>query len=267
MVDLITFRSRILSAAPRWLQGFWGSRLLYAIGVVFDALIDWASYAVHLRYASWCASHLPDALAMHGRNRGIVRGFEEPAVPYAARLQRWIQDRKRKGNLYTTMDQLAGYLTRYDVTIRCVNLNGAWLTRLPDGTREYHRASPSNWNWDPHTDEWSRYWVIIYPPIDLWVDEGYFDSDEYFGDGGQIGSTITQDQADSLRAIVLAWNPPHACPSHIILALDSESFDPAGAPGAPLPTVDWETWADYDGSDNAYSTRLDTGRYCTGIDP
>ena len=265
MTDLITFRDRLYQACPSWLRGWWGSRLLYAIGVQFDALVDWASFAVHVRYPSWCARNMPDALAVHGRSRGIRRGFAESAQSYAARLSLWWPTRRQKGSLYALMDQLAGYMTGYAVPIRCVNLNGAWMTRNTDGTREYHRSTPTNWAWDTLTTSWSRYWVIIYPPSSLWTDEGVFgDEDGYFGDGGQVGSTITQEQADTLRAIISEWNPPHARCEYLILAFD-RTFDPAAAAGHPMPTTDWVEWSGRDGSDNCVGTRLVTARYCSGV--
>lgn len=265
MSDLITFRDRLAQASPRWLRGWWGSRLLYAIGVLFDAMLDWASYAVHVRYPSWCAIHMPDALAVHGRDRGIRRGFAETAASYAVRLSMWWPTRKQKGSLYALMDQLAGYMTGYDVVIRCVNGNGAWFTRNADGTREYHRASPTNWNWDNlNSTGFSRYWVIIYPPTNLWISEGKWGSSGKWGDGGRWGSTISADQADTLRAIIAEWNPPHACCWTLILALATSSFDPTTAlsdPGVPGGT--WGKW-----HSNLVSfdlpARLGTARYGNG---
>lgn len=268
MSDLITFRDRMAQAAPRWLRGWWGSRLLYALGIIFDAVCDWASYAVHVRYPSWCAVHMPDALAAHGRNRGIRRGFAETAASYAARLAMWWPTRKQRGSLYALMDQLAGYMAGHEVKIRCVNLNGAWYTRNADGTREYHRATPSNWSWDAYTGAFSRYWVIIYPPSSLWTSRGTWGSHstETWGDASvnaTWGSTMTAEQAATIMAIITEWNPPHARCSHVALALDPASFDPtaaAGSAGLPSASEPWINWGLDDAGDYA-AIRLSTGRY------
>jgi hypothetical protein len=257
--DLITVRDRVVQAAPRWLRGWWGSRLLRTIGTQFDSLIDWAAMAVRVRYASWAAGNAPDALAVIGRERGIRRGFVEVGADYAVRLQGWIDARKNKGGRYTTMDQLAGYLSGFAVKMRVVNCNGAWCTRNADGSREYHRASPSNWNWDGHPEKSSRYWVILYPPADLMTDEGDWGDAGTWGDGGTIGTTASPELVASIRAIVAEWNPPHAICAGIIIALDPTSFDPTGS-GAGYPDGTWGEGT-HVVAGNRESSRLETARY------
>lgn len=260
---LITFRDRLYQACPVWLRAWWGSRLLYAIGLMFDALLEWANMAVHARLASWCASNALDALAVHGRDRGIRRGFAESATSYAARLSTWWEARKQKGSRWATMDQIAGYLSGYSVTIRTVNGNGAWCTRLPDGTREYHRSSPTNWDWDGNAAAWSRYWVILYPPATLWTDDGAWDDPGTWDDGGTWDTTATPDQVATIRAIVKEWNPPHAKCAGILIALNSVDFAPDGS-GAGFPAGDWGTWGHLNAG-NYETVRLGTVSYWDGI--
>ncbi len=261
--DRMTFRDRAEHACPKWARGWWLSRLLYAIFVQFDALVDWANYAVHLRYPSWCAEHCPEALAIHGRSRGIRRGFAESGAAYAARLVQWVPGRKRRGNLFVLMDQLAGYLSGFAVTIRCVNINGAWCTRIPDGTREYHRADPTNWDWDGNTAAWSRYWVILYPPADLWTDDGTWDDPGTWDDGGTWDTTATPDQVATIRAIVAEENPPHAKCAGILISLNGTDYSPLGS-GAGFPAGDWGTWGHLDGT-HYEAVRADETSYWDGI--
>ena len=274
-MSLITIRDRMAQAAPSWLQGYWGSRLLYAIGLHLDAMVDWASAAVHARFPTWCATNMPDALVVHGQDRGIRRGFAESLVAWAARLAMWWPTRRQRGSLYAMMDQLAGYMSGYSVKMRAVNLNGAWMTRNADGSREYHRASPSNWLWDVFTAQWSRYWIIVYPPSNLWVERGSWGDNagktwaDMGANGGTFDTTITTDQVDTIRDIVSEWNPPHARCLWVILATDPASFDPPAPPdsaGLPGNTTPWTDWGLEQGG-HYQAIRLQTAHYMIGMEP
>ena len=247
-----------VAAAP-WLRRTWLLRLLYAIATQFDACIDWAVYGLKARYPSLAPS---DALPVLGRERGIRRGFAETLTAYATRLVLWLISRKFKGNAYALMDQLAGYLAGYSVVIRVVNMNGHWWTRNADGTRTHHVEGSSNWLWDGFTTAYSRYWVIVYPPADLWVSRTW--------GGGQLwgqadctwGSTATPEQIATLQAITDEWNPPHASCYGTLLALDPSSFGPTGS-GTGFPDGTWYAWHK-DAAGVAVENRLQTARYCDG---
>lgn len=224
---MIAFRDRLpeLARAP-WLQRYWLYRLLYAFALHVDALWDWVVLGMLARYPTHAP---PDALPVLGRERGIRRGFAESLDAYAARLLRWLPDRKIKGSPYALMEQLAGYFTGYSVRIRVVNAAGSWYTRLSDGTYEWYSASPSNWDWDGDTASWSRYWIILYVPTALWSPEGLWSNPGTFGDGGVWGSSMAYEQGQAVKAIVRDWNPPHARCEDIIITWDATSFAPTGS--------------------------------------
>lgn len=228
-----TFRDSIRRIVPPWLAGLWGYRLLYSLAVQVDALGDATAAGAHLRFPN---VYSPESLPLLGRERGIVRGFDESPEGYAARLRRWLDDHRRKGNPYTLMRQIQGLLTGHAVTLRIVNNAGAWYTLNADGSTEYHYGA--NWNWDGHPEEWSRFWLIIYPPPDLWARGGTWGDGGKWGDGRTWGSTATSAQMDTIDTIIKDWRAPHSVCVNVIVVFDGTAFAPTDT-APPLPDGTW----------------------------
>ncbi len=266
---MIALRDRIFTIARApYFRRFWLYRLIYAIALHFDAMIDWAVMALKARYPEWCATDLPDALPILGRERGIRRGFSETAQAYAQRLVLWLVSRRIKGSPYALMDQLAGYLTGHAVRIHVCNNAGTWYTRDVDGLRSWRRATPTNWNWDnePANGRWSRYWVIIHVPDTLWAPKGKMGSTgaKVGARGKAVGLSCDAEQGRTLRAIVREWNPPHARCEWIILSFDPVNFEPNLAPlYSGMPDGTWTKWG-IEKAGHYVPARVDTGRYAAG---
>ena len=243
---MIALRDRLpeIARAP-WLQAQWLGRLLYSFALHFDALIDAVVLGVKARSPSLAPS---DALPVLGRERGIRRGFFETDAQYAERLRMWLLSRRIKGSPWALMDQLAGLLTGYSCKIRCVNGGGMWFTRNTDGSRECHRANPSNWGIGGR----SGYFVVVYLDAGPWVPQTTWGAAGLaWGESGKTwGTSATPEQIETMRAIIREWTPPHAKCHLLILAFDSASFDPTGS-GAGYPDPSWMYWAN----------RLPTARY------
>lgn len=223
MSDLFTFRDALTKVVPPWLQGFWGTRYLYALGVQIDAMGDALRAGVKLRFPN---VYSDESLALLGRERGIKRGLFESAEAYALRLDRWLDDGRTKGNPWNLMHNVQAYLAPHGVRLRYVNNLGFWRTLNADGTREYTRSSA--WNWDGNATPWSRFWLVIYPPAALWERDGVWTNDEFWGDDGTTwGSTASPEQVESVRAIVADCMGPHSQCENIIVAFDDAAFDPA----------------------------------------
>lgn len=247
-------------AAPFLLLGD-GGTFLDVLGTAIDA---------HARAAlegsrAWLPGLAPDdALPYIGRDRRIVRGFAESPNSYVGRLVRWLDDWKKAGNAYAMMRQLRGYLSPFAVRIRVVNNGGTWYTLNADGTTEYRRTKPApNWNWDGATSAWSRFWVILYPPAELWEPSSPLGSGGVLGEGRTIGTTATREQVATVRALVRQWKPAGSRCPYIIIAFDPASFDPEGPPGPPLPDGDWKRHGK-GGSGPRVRGRLATARYWKG---
>lgn len=264
----ISFRELILRMAPPWLNEEIGSRLLYAIGAQLDAMGDQLWAGMDASKPDYAALYCEEALAVIGRDRRIYRGFDESPENYAKRLIRWLDDWPVAGSAYAIMQQLQGYLSGHEVRLRVVNSKGAWRTLNADGTREYHRAAPTNWTWDTSdSSKPTRFWVVIYPPSTLWLpgpswgDPALW-SGAWGSSGYTIGSTATPDQVRSVRNIVSEWKDAASKCDRIVLAFDPDSFDPMSTPGAPMPDGTWGSFSN--SSEPRGKARLATARYWRG---
>lgn len=262
-----TFRDTLLRVAPNWLaqgleDGRESARYMYLIGLLFDLFAERTRQGILARFP---ATAPESALPLIGKDRRIIRGFEEPADSYRERLRIYLDTWRTAGNGFTLLDQLAAYLTGYEVRMRLVDDRGNWYTREPDGTR-VHQFAQHNWNWDGESVDhggaaWSRGWLIIYPPAELWTAEDVWGSGTW-GDGGVWGMTAASEQVRTMRAIVRQFKPLHVKCMWMIFAWDPASFDPA----SPEPDGTWEHWSTHVGSVHR-PARLDTASYADGTKP
>lgn len=259
------FRELIQRFAPPTLRGFVGSRFLYSIGLQIDALGDLAWEGIRNRFPEEALKvGNTDAIGLIGRDRRIYRGPDEPYDVYVGRLLRWIDDWRMAGSAFSVLAQVQAYLTPNAQRLRLVNNAGCWYTLEPDGTRTYQRSAPANWDWDTHTEWWSRFWLIIY------CDAHYpFAVGPNWGDPGFVydptktwGTTATPAHVASIRAIVQDWKSAHSKCQNIIIAFDPASFDPKSSPGAPMPDGTWGHWSN--SSVPSGRSRLATARYWKG---
>lgn len=254
------WRGMITALAPTFLQGPYAQKFLYAPGLILDAVTEFAIEGVNARYPT---IGTPTALPFIGRDRGIIRGFDEPDASYASRLLRAIDDWTTAGNYQSILNQVRGYLTGYAVLARMVNTRGTWASLTSDGVFSLVRRV-GNWNWrNESPEQWARSWLVLYPPSDLWVAEGTWGDGQKYGDGGTWGTTATSEQVASVQQICRTFKPGGTRLDWIIIALDPSSFDPAGAPGAPLPDGTWGWWGK-DVSGVVRPSRLASARYWDG---
>jgi len=254
---MLTFRDTLLRIVPRWLQGYWSSRYLYAFGVILDAIADTYVAAVKFRFPG---VYSPESLPPLGKERGIRRGLEETDEAYALRLSRWWEDRKRDGHPYALLHQLQGVLFPHRPRIRVVNQGGTWFTLNEGGSTEIHRRE---WDWDGDADAWSRFWVIIYPPPELWTPRGKWGDGSKWGEG-TWGTSAMRPQIETVRTLVRTWQGAHSRCEKIIIAFDPSSFDPDTTPPEALPDGKWGRWAKDDGTGAYVPARLKTARYWRG---
>lgn len=239
---VITFRDSVVAMAPRWLRGTWAGRFLYVMGLHLDAMTDALTASIEMRFPGFYSE---ESLPLIGRERRIRRGFAESGPAYAGRLRKWLDDHRRHGNPYTLMRQLQGYLFPFAVRLRVVSNIGTWYTLGSDGSTSHRLSSPANWNWDGSAAEFSRYWVILYPPASLWVRDGTWgDGETWNGRPNETwGSTATPEQVAAVKAIVNEWNPPHAKCMGVIVCFDATIFDPTAAAGPPMPDGTWASFS------------------------
>jgi hypothetical protein len=253
----------------RWMMPSWlssaddGLQVQHSLGITIDAQAERTYQGVKARFPDHCPA---DALPPMSRDRKIIRGINEPADAFAERLIRWLDDHRVRGNPYALLDQLQAFL-QTAMVIRTVDNRGNWFTIDADGNRSA-LIDQGNWDWDGDTASWSRFWVILYPPSTLWLqdDPAWGDADLWGGEWGRAGytwgSTATSDEVDGVRTIIRQWKPAGTLCLWIILAFDPTDFDPAnGSP--PNPDGDWGQWHEA-GSDPAVPVREENASYWDG---
>ena len=248
------FRDTVRRISPRWLQAHWGSRLLYSFGIHLDTWGDALTYGVKARFPNVYSA---ESLGVLGRDRQITRGLFETDETYGARLTRWLDDHRRRGNPYTLMRQIQAFLAPYEVPMHVVT-KGAWYSLDGDGYPSYTTA-PGVWDWNNQPESWSRFWIILYPSPELWVADGAWTSaTPWTADGTVFGCNATVAQVESIRSLVADWRGPHARCVNIIVSFDEDAFNPDSA---PLPDG---TWGHYWDTASLSANRDPRGTYWKG---
>lgn len=242
---MTTFRTSIERISPPWLKKYLGyaPRFMYTPALIIDGLLDGLTQGLK---AKMPGIGTPTAFTYIGRDRGIVRGPSESEAGYAARAVAWLDTWRIAGSPFAIMDALAGYISPDTMVMRVVDNTGNWYTRAADGTRSFYRASPNNWDWDSEPTKWFRYWVIMYPDgvweqpkawgdPDLWTTGLWGEPGEVWGVEGLSGANITD-----MRKLIRKWGPAGPYCVNLILAFDNAMFDPTSAPGAPMPSGNWD---------------------------
>lgn len=262
-MSFLTFRAIRKRLAPRWLTEGDGELVGYALDRMRDGFVQRTLMGLLARFPEAAPA---DALEALGRDRRVVRGLSETDAAYAARLLRWLDDRKRAGNPFALLQKLAEY-TGPLPSFRTVDARGNWYSRTSAGV-ESVLLKQENWDWsgEPVGERWSRFWVIIYPnglwtgTADDWGAVTGPDWGDPVDNAFTWGSTATHDQVATVRGIISDWKPAGTRCVNIILALDPASFSPA----APEPDGLWERWSKNVGGVQV-PARLSTARYWDGV--
>lgn len=244
-----TFRNIAEEISPPRLVTFKAVRMVYSfIGVPLDTIAEASEQASLARFPM---SAPEDALVLIGRDRGIVRGPNEPSISYRQRLLLWLEAWKGAGVGGAMLDQIAGFITPATARIRIWTQLGVVYTREVDGTLTIEHVDSSDptagWNWDNRPDLWARFWLVIYSLSGgPWTREPVLGTPaHYIGEriptGGSIGSSATVSDVESIRSIVNQWKPAASKCPYIMVAFDAAAFAPTDS-APPLPNG---TWAEY----------------------
>lgn len=198
---------------PPWLLRTEGLRLIGGIADVIDDHRDRLVAGVKLRFPGLYTLEGVDRI---GRERRLRRGPAEDAEVFAARLQRWWEDHRTRGNGYALLEQMLAYLVGtlappYDV----VSYLG--VRHVMDATEVITRDTIT-WGTDG-SGLWAQVWVFLYTSA----------------------SSVTDEVLESYAAIVRDWLPAHAIGTLVVLHPDTRLWD------YPQPVPDWADdwdWAD-----------------------
>lgn len=247
-------RHHILSTqwVPWWLTGPNRGRLLWSVGATLDAAIMWAQRGMVERLPLNCSE---EALPHHGTDKGIRKGFAESVESYRYRLTKWRQFQARKGHAYGVLEAIQAYFLPQVPTVRMVTSSldwAQWWTRDGSGVESFHKADPSNWDWDSlevvpggnPLDAHRRFWIIIYQPnadpLSLFPALGTSAQQSGLltrGTGGTVAA------AGDLLYLANEFKMAGTWCSGIIIAHDAASFSPSGS-GAGYPDGRWYRYAD-----------------------
>ena len=265
----LSFRETLNAYLPPFLRTSYAYRYMWTIASLADAGVEFAYQGF---YAKLPGYGTPTALPLIGRDRVMRRGFDESDESYGARLAQWLPTKRTMGNAFSIMRQVKGYLSPHTPKMRVVNASGTWYTLNSDDTVEIHQTWPTqNFDWDgQNATLYTRCWLIIYPPSSLWVPGPTIGDPSLWGGavgttGYTIGSTATPEQVASIRAILAENRCGGDRFEKIIIAFDPNSFDPTGAPGAPLPDGTWAECVKLSGG-NYVPSRISTAIYWRGPD-
>jgi hypothetical protein len=227
----LTFQSLILQISPWWLRSGLGGKLLSAIGVTVDGMSDAALAGIRIRFPD---TTQPDALALLGRDRKILRGSAETDAVYATRLQPWLDDHRTRGNPYAMLSQIHAYFASAPFLIELIYQSGRRYSMATDGT-----VTRDDVNFgDNNVAKWARWTLIYHWPVAI----------NTFGKWGAHGTTtwgsqgnlwgvdpadLNATQSRDLTLVPTAWNAAHAQGVIVLLG-----------PGARVwgyPTREWNT--------------------------
>ena len=251
----MNFRVKLAEDLPSWLNGPWGSRWVFPLGLFLDIYADAAIYAVQARFPDLAPA---DAFTWFAQDRQIDRGFIEPLESYRARLKLWLDLWRRAGSAESVLVALGSYIIPNTATMRTVSNDSAWDTiTAGDPVPPVHVLTrPRNWDWDSapaydatdpaYAAKWNRAWIIIYPPAQLWTKTRTYGDGMRYGDGSCFGYSGNIDQTASLRAQVNKWRPASTMVPWIILCFDPDPFHPEDAVAYPstglLPDGRFKNW-------------------------
>jgi hypothetical protein len=244
-----TFRDMVAAISPSWLQGYTGSRFMYSMAIMFDALSDLSAYAVRARFPDLAP---PDAFVYLANDRQIEQGFQEPQPSYAISLTQWLDRWAHAGSPWGLIMAVRGFVSPDLCYVATINNNSVWdyasagqlcdPSNPPTHTRVFGR-----WIWDslswPYLfhKAWWRVWVIITPSSSTWQQTETYSDGSRYAEGQVWGFTGTNAQVIALQQLVSKWKASNTWVPWVILSFDPTAFLPTGAGANPTGT--WGTWS------------------------
>jgi hypothetical protein len=198
-----TFRDwgeRIFARFPKMKREY-EARLIYGIGYTADKLVELANFAVAVRHVQLAPE---DALPYHGRDRRLVRGPDEPAATFRARLlSAW--------DAWSQAGSEAGLLAQLD----------AYL-----GTTGTFVLESQGVSYPPRAAWWSRFWVVI-PE-----------------DSHSFSGSVSSNAQEALRRIVRQFRPAHCICERVTVIESGRIWHPWPTDGRTFGTTPAITFGD-----------------------
>jgi hypothetical protein len=182
MAEISRYRTLLAGIASGPLRGFWGSRLVFAIGLLFDEIAEGASLALK---ASWVkdSQFAPDGTLPASNELRLPRYPGESFGKHVTRMQGVWETYARAGDEDVLLEQLTSSLSEAGFTNPEIFYSSDPLNR--SRFRVFYRPGHH-----PVTNDGSHYGAFTW------------------GDGSTYGpGGITATQIGTFRAIIAQWKP------------------------------------------------------------
>lgn len=187
-----SFIRAMVTISPPWLRRLVGGAMMESLGVPVETVLDRTIASVKQRFPNEAN---PQALGYIGRERRIIRGVNEDAATYAARLILWWDSHRTRGNAYALLTQAHAYFVNAEnPEIDLIANSGRRHTVAPDGT--ITRGDFAAWTGDgEYPDKWARFFFILNLPQDKIFGENIY--------------TLTPEHVESISTVPREWSAAH----------------------------------------------------------
>lgn len=221
---LFTFAMKRVS--PPWLRRLVGGAIMEGIGTPVDTEVDRNVEGVELRFpggSNGVAIH-PDALALIGRERRILRGPGELDGTFALRLRKWWDAHRTRGNAFALLQQMHDFfLATNNVPIQYIANSGTSVTIAADGT--FTRSIIAGWSGDgEYPLKWARFFLVFFLDSDTFsfplVTEG---GEPILTEGGEsilvtvALTALTAADIDVICSVPREWSAAHIDRIYLVL--------------------------------------------------
>ncbi len=217
---------------PWFLSRFNVGAFLESVTFSLDVGLETLSQAFSLRRPYQADTSFLTTLAY---DRGILLYPTEPIASQRARLASWHQLHRQRGTQQGELRNLQAYFLPGPLPLlRAVHQAGdgsaaTWHELTPEGVYSWHRAVPSNWNWDGQDAEWSRFWVIVYITDVFPAAPPNWNGGQNWDGGDLWDGYVTAAQISAMVQAVTSWAAAHEMFYGLIFATDPDSFDPTAS--------------------------------------
>lgn len=276
-------RDSVKQISPPFLQGPWGEKYLYNLGLADDALLEKLNQAMRAHMPKVCDA---SALPYLGADRVLSQGPFETTASFRVRLQTSFDAWQRAGSRRAVLQQVLGFMSGTQGTTSGTVPLGAIVSTSAAGTwatwdTQYNTSTltnppahasvtSSNWNWDG-VYQWWRAWLVLYFQSNSAIGpEGTWGSGDTWGDASASwGTNQPVSTWQLLRSLVTLWKGGNTYYPFFILnfggstGVPGSEFSPNSAQGSGNPNGTWGTWATNVGGVMVASRATDS-RYVDG---
>lgn len=205
---------------------------LESVGLTLDSSLEALAQGVRLSDPLRCDR---SALPVIAQDRSITLYPSESEASQRYRLSIWKRLHRTRATHLGEMLHLQPYFLPDVPRIRIVHQAGngmisTWHTLNSDGTYDIYRASPTNWNYDSHSEKWSRFWVIIDIPSRYLLTAQTWDDGSTWDDGHTYDRIVDTQTALDIINLIKEWKAGYSRLAGVILSTDSTKFDPTSYP-------------------------------------